>query len=212
MAICFKGTLALCAVMLAAPAAEAAPLFSGSYTGLGTTLLFGQTFPGTTITRLNDPTGGTFSLDVTSCLPVAYPPASAACGVSSTALSIAFNAQGLNYTFSAPAGLVSVQNTATSQVITLLAGFTAAASQASLTLAGAPNAFVNGTDFQTLHVGTVDLANSSFQVYGGRTFQSSGALTSVTFDNVPEPSSVSLLASLAVLGIAIRAGTRRRTL
>ena len=199
---------ALLPALLLPIAARATPFISGSFTG--TTSNAAATGPdGRPLTLNGTPVIGSFSADATNCLGVEGPaPASGAnCSVSQDALAITATVDGGTFAFSRPAGLISVQNTASSQTLMLTAGFTFVAFQATLILSGPANAFIDGTAFQTLRPGPIDLGASLLRLDARSSISGAAQLTSVSLDGVPvpEPASWTVLAAGLLIGAT---GTR----
>ena len=204
--------LALSSMMAAGTAAHATPIFAGSFVGLSEDTIIAPGAPGGFITQMNVPATGTFSLDVGHCMPytssTVFVPS---CFAGYPELTISFSVPSIQpFRSPYPGGLVSVYNTPTSQKLVLQGGYAISSpSEGILTLVGGPNAFLDGTDFQSLHAGVVDLSNSSFQNVGSRVLSTYIQFTSVTFTDVPEPSDAALLGAVACVGLAVRRGKRR---
>lgn len=204
--------LALSGMMAAGTAAHAAPIFAGSFVGLSEDTIIAPGAPGGFITQMNVPATGTFSLDAGHCTPyVASPAFGPSCFAGQPDPTISFAVPSINSrTFTYLGGLVSVYNTPTSQKLVLIGGYAISSPvDGILTLVGGPNAFLDGTDFQSLHAGVVDLANSSFQNVSSRVLSTYIQFTSVTFTDVPEPSGAALLGAVACVGLAVRRGKGR---
>lgn len=111
--------------------------------------------------------------------------------------------------FGVPNTLVRVENTPTTQRVSFLFGFNEPYSSARLELVGGANAFINGTDYSSLQAGTIDLAQSSLTLMGGRTYRADVALTSLTLDQasgiVPDaPTWGLLLIGFTMVGVTAR--------
>ena len=193
---------ALCAIILAAAPAQAVPL-SASFAGIANE----RTYP--TNIYPNVPITGTFSFDVSNCQPVS--------GGSIMFPSCYFRASDFSFTVSSQyisgspldtGGLLSVINTPTSQTIQFLENYANDPHQSTISLVGPANGFLNGTDFQSLHSGPVNISQSSMFIDEGSSAQGRVALTSVTFAAVPEPASATLLATLSIVGCAARFRSR----
>ena len=196
-------------------AAHATPVITGSYTGLSTEDVVQRSAPGL-VTLTNVPVTGTFGFDLTGCAVQVDPMPNAGSCFDTLVAFITYNSPtfpSFTYNFGVPEGLglITVTNLQASQTVTFDAGYTNPYGSAILTLAGAPGAFIDGTDYQSLHPGTVNLAGSSLLVYGGRDFNAGVTLTSITINNVPEPTTATLLATLIVLGVTLHLASQRRS-
>ncbi|WP_419814284.1 hypothetical protein [Glacieibacterium sp.] len=159
---------------------------------------------------------GSFLIDLSGCVagpePVPFP---GAC-LASEASFLTAVIPGQSSTYGQPQTLVEVSNTPDTQRLSIIFGFTNPYSGARLELVGGTNAFIIGTDFSSLHPGTVDLAGSTLTLMGGRTYRARVALSSFTFDQsgaaVPDaPTWALLLAGFTMIGVAGRVGQRRST-
>lgn len=167
---------------------------------------------GRPLTLNGTPVVGSFSADATNCFPLdGHTPGTAvSCGVSQDALAITASVNGQTFTFFRPGGLISVDN-ASSQTLILTAGYGFEAFTASLILNGPANAFIGGTDFQTLHPGPIDLGASSLGIGARSSFSGGVQLTSVSLNDlpvpVPEPAGWTMLAvGLLATAMGVRFG------
>ena len=179
--------------------ARADAILSGTYSGIGTEQIFAQTAPGITQTLTGVPVTGSFFVDATGCFPFQIQRDS--CSTSARNLVITAQTPQESGMFSQPLGLITVENGTGRQTLGLTGGYTNPYVQATLTLSGGADGFVQGTDFQSLSAGAVDLAGSSLAVYGGREYQIAVTLTSVVFNSVPEPASLPLLGGMAAFAV-----------
>ena len=196
----FVGTAAvLCATILAAASAQAAPVFSASFAGTAAE----RTYPNNSYT--NVPITGTFSFNASNCQPVSGGGiVSPSCSFGASDFSLAVSSQ---YVSGSPldlGGLLSVINMPTAQTIQFTENYGDGTSESIILLVGPANGFLNGTDFQSLHPGPVNVGQSSIIINEGSSAQGTVALTSVTFAAIPEPASAPLLAALSIVGCAAR--------
>jgi hypothetical protein len=162
----------------------------------------------------NSPIPGSFLIDLSGCAagpePVPFP---GAC-LASEASFLTAEVPGQSSTFGQPQTLVEVSNTPDTQRLSIIFGFTNPYSGARLELVGGANAFITGTDFSSLHPGTIDLAGSTLTLMGGRSYRASVALSSFTFDQsgaaVPDaPTWALLLTGLTMIGVTTRLRHRK---
>ena len=170
---------------------------------------------GRPLTLNGTPVAGSFSADATNCFPLdGHTPGTAvSCGVSQDALSITASVDGQAFAFFRPGGLISVDNAASSQTLILTAGYGLEAFTASLILNGPANAFISGTDFQTLRPGPIDLGASSLGIGARSSFSGGVQLTSVSLNGspvpVPEPAGWTVMAAgLLAAAMGVRFGRR----
>jgi len=204
--------LAVLALTTVAPAiANAGTIITGTFTGTSTnTQIFTPPFGNFDGTAAS----GSFRLDLTGC--VAFPPQPQSCQAFSG--SAPENSKSyLKLTtiegdakFFGPEVLAVVANTPTSQSLTLNFAFQDPYSNTSLTLVGAPNAFLHGTDFSHLFPGAIDLGQSSLSYQLGRDYRGSVKLSSLTVALVPEPGAWLLLATMTGATLTLRRRTKAR--
>ncbi len=204
--------VALLPALLLPIAARATPSISGSFTGTTSNAM--TTGPdGRPLTLNGTPVAGSFSADATNCFPLDghTPETAVSCGVSQDALAITASVNGQTFAFFRPGGLISVDNAAASQTLILTAGYGFEAFTASLILSGPANAFVSGTNFQTLRPGPIDLGASSLGIGARSSFSGGVQLASVSLNDVPvpvpEPAGWTMLAvGLLAAAVGIRFG------
>ena len=199
-----KHGLFFCAIILAPHVATAAPILSGSFSALASIQVY-QSGPSGPVSADNVPITGSFTADAARCT-VGSPGAQPGCNTPPQDLAITVNLPFRSSTFSQPGGFISVQDNAGGQTLTLFAGYGFAFASAQLVLAGATDAFVDGTDYRSLHPGAVDVMNSYLLASGGREYGLTARLTSLSFTSVPEPASLALLSGLLAAAFALRNG------
>ena len=191
-------------------AGHAAGLLSGEYAG---TAINSQFFRPPFGDFNGSPVVGTFLIDLTGCVvspvPVPFPGGCLASAASFLNATIPDQSNG----YGQPETLLQVFNTPSTQRLSISFGYTAPYGSAQLDLVGGANAFIDGTDYSSLHVGRVDLAHSTLTLSGGRSYTAGVALGSLAFDQaaagVPDaPTWAMLLAGFAMTGVATRVRTR----
>lgn len=208
----FKRSTVLAAILLTVAAlpttAVAAPILTGTFAGTAVdSVLYSPSPPGPPISFDGTPISGKFRLDLTNCFLDTRPGSPFAGGCAAQPGSyLSGNIVYGQFNFLGDAGvLATVKNTASSQTLVMEFSVTDPYSRAYISLTGGPNAFVDGTDYATLHPGKFDLATASIQLDGGRFFATKVALSSLRLDQVPEPASSSVFAGAIVLmGLARR--------
>ncbi len=210
----FKRGTVLAAILLTVSAlsqtAVAAPILSGTFSGTALGSILFEPFPPGPPTYFDGtPISGTFRLDLTNCsldTRLGSPFAGGCQAQPDSYLSGKF-AYG-SFQFGYPGVLATVTNTRSSQNLLVEFSVSDPYSRAYLSLTGGSNAFVDGTDYATLHPGKFDLATAKIVLEGGRSFATAVALSSLRFDQVSEPAGLSVFAGATVsMGLARR---RRR--
>lgn len=210
----FKRSTVLAAIYLTISAllttAVAAPILTGTFAGTAVdSVLYQPSPPGPPTSFDGTPISGKFRLDLTNCFLDTRPGSPFAGGCAAQRSSyLSGNIVYGQFNFLGDAGvLATVTNTAFSQTLVMKFSVTDPYSRAYVSLTGGPNAFVDGTDYATLHQGKFDLATASIELRGGRSFATKVALSSLRFDQVPEPAGLNVFAGAIILvGLARRRG------
>lgn len=159
-------------------------------------------FDGSTVT-------GSFLLDLSGCVVSVGPgPSTGGCDAAVSSFLKPVVPGGVT-DFGQPDTFVQVTNTASMQRLSIVFGYMNPYTSADLELVGGVNAFINGSDYSSLHAGAIDLTRSALVLRGGRSYGTGVALNSFAIDQavagVPEASLWSmLLAGFIVTGWAVR--------
>ena len=212
----FKRGTVLAAILLSVSArpttAVAAPVLTGTFAGTAVNSILYQPFPPGPPTSFDGtPVSGKFRLNLTNCLLDTRPGSPFAGGCEAQPDSyLSGNIIYGPFSFTGDAGvLATITNTASSQTLVMEFSVTDPYGRAYISLTGGPNAFVDGTDYATLHPGKFDLATASIELDAGRFFATKVALSSLRFDQVSEPAGLSVLAG-ATLSIGLARRRRNR--